>query len=144
MNFSFDRLAWVLQIFSCFYMTGVILIIQRIHYPSFRMVDRKHFVEFHACHTQALGWVVGPVMCIELVTAFWLARSGNAWLVANLLGTILLWAITFAVSVPYHNRLTNGFDEKSWQGLKNTNWWRTSLWSLRSFAFLIFLSQWSL
>ena len=144
MIFNPDGLAWASQVASCFYMTGVILVVQLIHYPSFSRIDKSHFVEFHNRHTQAMGWVAGPAMCVELVSAIWLACSGNGWCLINLLSVILLWCMTFAVSVPFHNRLANGFDKNSWESLTKTNWWRTGLWAIRSFAFLVVLSEVSL
>lgn len=121
-------------------MTGVIFLIQLIHYPSFNMIDKQYFVEFHSRHTQALGWVAGPFMLAELLTALWLARLGNGWFVVNALLTGILWVVTFAISVPYHHQLESGFDEKAWKGLTKSNWLRTTIWCGRSLAFLLALT----
>lgn len=136
---NIDSLAWGLQIASCLFMAGVISIVQLIHYPSFRLIDRNQFSKFHAEHTQALGIIAGPSMLIELVTAIWICQSGEVWLMANLAAVVALWIITFGVSVPAHNRLASGFDEAAWLRLVRSNWLRTLLWISRGALMISFL-----
>lgn len=109
-------------------MAGVISVIQLIHYPSFIMMDRNQFSNFHRLHTKALGMIAGPVMIIELVSAIWLAKNGSLIFLVNLVAVSLLWFFTFFVSVPSHNVLAAGFDQKEWRRLVSTNWFRTLLW----------------
>jgi hypothetical protein len=129
-----DSLAWTAQIASCFYMTGVISVIQSIHYPSFKFIQ-KDFTQFHADHCRSLGLIAAPMMCLELASALWLVKNGEFWLLVNLATVVLLWALTFLVSVPAHNKLATGFDELAWSHLVKTNWWRTILWLARSMVF---------
>jgi hypothetical protein len=44
---------------------------------------------------------------------------------------LLIWAVTFFISVPFHNRLAQGFDYISIDGLVRTNWLRTLAWTAR-------------
>jgi hypothetical protein len=131
-----DSFVWTLQISSCFYMTGVISVIQWIHYPSFANIEREKFSAFHKKHINALGFIAGPAMVIELVTALWLTKSGNPFFILNALLVCLLWFITFFISVPLHNRLAENFDEPVWRKLLKTNYLRSFLWILRSLGFL--------
>lgn len=140
MRAIFDELALPLQIASCFIMTGVILVIQLIHYPGFAQIDKILFTNFHARHSKALGLIAGPMMCAELITALWLARSGAPGFVLNAAAVLILWFLTFFISVPAHNHLAFGFDEKIWRRLLTTNWPRTILWCLRTAFFFIFLT----
>jgi len=133
-----DSVAWATQMMTCFYMTGVILIIQLIHYPSFVLIDRAKFGSFHLQHTSALGLIAAPAMCGELASAFWIAKGSNWIMILNCAAVLLLWFITFFVSVPAHNRLAAGFDENAWGRLTKTNWLRTGLWVIRS-GFLLTL-----
>ena len=131
-----DSWALTIQTASCFFMTGVILIIQRIHYPCFAQIKIEEFSNFHGQHTKALGSIAGPAMILELVSALWLSRWGEPWWVLNAIGVCSLWALTFLVSVPAHNRLAKGFDQTAWRRLVSTNWLRTLLWGVRSLGFL--------
>jgi hypothetical protein len=51
MSESFANLLMLGQIFSCFFMTGVIWLIQIVHYPAFALIDPNKFLEFHAMHS---------------------------------------------------------------------------------------------
>lgn len=134
-----DQVAWGLQIFSCFFMTGVISVIQFIHYPIFSQIERTGFTAFHSKHSNALGLIAGPLMTAELASAIWIARSNSAWLVLNVILVFSLWILTFAVSVPLHNRLSQGFDRETCHRLVKTNWPRSIIWASRSVAFIFFL-----
>lgn len=132
----------------CFYMTGVIWLIQLIHYPSFLDIEPSRFLAFHEKHNQVMTLIVGPIMVLELVTAGLLAlplarEGGSPWsqvqnwgMAANFLAVILLWGLTFLVSVPIHAKLGLGYNQVLIQSLVVTNWWRTILWSLRSIGLL--------
>lgn len=137
----FDAMAFPLQIASCFFLTGVISVIQLIHYPSFAQIDRKHFAFFHLKHTRALGIIAGLGMGAELLSAIWILKVGSAWVVLNLVGVLLLWLITAFISVPLHNRLASGFDEEVFRSLVRTNWFRTSIWLIRSIGFLVWMAS---
>jgi hypothetical protein len=39
--------------------------------------------------------------------------------------------VTFFISVPFHNRLAQGFDYIAIDGLVRTNWLRTLAWTAR-------------
>lgn len=120
-----------LQIFACFFMTGLIWTIQLVHYPSFAFVG--DFAPFHRFHSQRITWIVLPVMTLELLTAAWLAYDGppGPWWI-NLVGVLLIWAATAFLSVPAHERLGRGFDARVSARLVATNWVRTLLWSARA------------
>lgn len=135
----FFDFAYPLQLISCFMMTGVIAVIQLIHYPSFLFIDRHQFENFHRQHTRALGFIAGPMMCLELLSGLALAFNGSFWWIFNLTIIVVLWIITFLISVPAHNLLSTGFNEKAWKRLMETNWLRTFLWVSRS---VIFAALW--
>ena len=122
---------------SCLFMTGLIWLVQLVHYPAFAHVDAAGFARFHAFHSERITWIVLPVMTIELATAVLLvAREGRPWL-WNLGGVVLIWAATGLLSVPLHNQLGAAAPE-ALPGLIDrlvaTNWPRTLLWTVRSAA----------
>ncbi len=124
------------QLFCCFYLTGLIWTIQSVHYPAYHYIDLAKFVQYQEYHTKWITPVVAPFMIIELFTAFMLmvsSKNQTFWIL-NLVGVLLLWAVTFFISVPTHNRLMQGYDQKAAETLILTNWLRTLFWSVRSFG----------
>lgn len=118
-------------------MTGVIWMIQLVHYPLFNRVGLEAFREYQLAHMNAITLLVMPLMLIELITAFLLALTPPPqipafiwWIAFGLVG--IVWIMTAFVQVPLHNQLMSGFDQTIYQALVNTNWVRTIAWSARS------------
>ena len=121
----------------CAILTGLIWTVQLVHYPGLALVGKAEFARYHAAHTARMGALVGPLMVLELLLAAGLAWAGRTalphgagwWSLALVL---VVWAVTFFISVPFHNRLaTNGYDYVVLDGLTRTNWLRTGAWTLR-------------
>jgi len=118
-------------------LAGLIWTIQLVHYPAFRYIAEPQFVEFEAFHQRRISWVVVPLMLIELATtlALFVWRPSGLPLSFAIMGALLvlaIWVCTFAVQVPLHNRLTQGYDRPAIEALISGNWIRTVLWSLRA------------
>ena len=118
------------------YLVGLIWTVQLVHYPAFGLVPKAAWPAFHAAHTRRMSYVVLAPMVLELGLAGWLAWAGRAalpggagWWSLVLVG--LVWAVTFFISVPFHNRLEHGFDYVAIDGLTRTNWLRTLAWTAR-------------
>jgi hypothetical protein len=76
----------------------------------------------------------------ELISAVILLLTNPAplwWL--NLALALAPWIFTFALSVPAHQILAEGYDAASITRLVNTNWWRTIAWSLNAVLLLVIL-----
>lgn len=118
------------------YLTGVIWTVQLAHYPGFAHVSPDKFPAFHRHHSRSMSWVVMGPMVLELALAAGLAWQGRAlgssvWWALGLV--LLVWAATFFVSVPFHNRLAQqGYNYIAIDGLVRTNWLRTLVWTARS------------
>ncbi len=134
------RLLWVLHFASVAFMTGLIWLVQLVHYPLMNRVDRERFVDFHAAHSSRITLIVAPVMVVELLSALGLVlQSSSAALTSHfpsllartcLAMSIGVFASTAFLSVPEHGRLRSGFDEESHERLVKTNTVRTILWSV--------------
>ncbi|UOQ54398.1 hypothetical protein [Hymenobacter cellulosivorans] len=118
------------------YLTGVIWMVQLVHYPGFAQVSAAGFGAFHQAHLRRMGWVVMGPMVAELLLSGWLAWSGQAlgpavwWSLALV---IVIWLVTFFISVPFHNRLAqDGYNYITIDGLVRTNWLRTLAWTIRA------------
>ncbi|SFQ26366.1 hypothetical protein [Hymenobacter arizonensis] len=131
------RLLILLNFAAAAYLTGLIWTVQVVHYPSFGQVPKAAWAAFHAAHTRRMSYVVLVPMVLELGLAIWLAWAGRAalpsgsgwWSVALV---VLVWAVTFFISVPFHNCLAVGYDYIAIDGLIRTNWFRTVLWTARA------------
>ena len=133
-------IVWMMQLGSTWFMTGLIWVIQVVHYPLMAQVGQTSFGAYHAAHSRLITLIVMPMMLLELGSALTLAltytadpqRPSGAWL---WLGVALLgvaWATTALASVPAHGVLSGGFDAQAHATLVQTNWLRTLAWSLRA------------
>jgi hypothetical protein len=120
------------------YLMGLIWVVQLVTYPAMALVGKEDFARYHAAHTRGMGWVVGSPMVAELALAGWLAWAAySVWGAGLALGqlalVLLVWAVTFFVSVPFHNRLeAGGYNYIALDGLVRTNWLRTLAWTARA------------
>jgi len=141
-----DWPAWLSasQVAATFAMTGVIWLVQLVQYPGFGRVGVSEFARFHAHHCRAIGWVVGPLMTVELVGAVWLVVAGGApefwW---PMLGALLvIWLSTGLWQGPLHGRLSReGPQPELVRALVRGNWLRTLLWTARSAGLLWFYAR---
>ncbi len=123
----------LLHLASCSFMTGVIWLIQLIHYPAFHKIENSHFLIFHKNHTTLMGYIVMPAMVVELITAILLIlkSSNNLYFILNLFLLFIIWICTFVLSIPLHQQLSKNQNYLLIQKLVLTNWPRTLAWSLR-------------
>ncbi len=132
-----DKTLLFTQLATTLMMTGVIWLVQIVHYPLFQFVGDARYGEFHRAHMNWITYVVAPLMVTEAVTAVLIlfypppnSDSRVLWLALVLVGVV--WASTFFLQVPLHEKLANGFDAGVHRTLVNTNWIRTVAWTLRS------------
>jgi uncharacterized YccA/Bax inhibitor family protein len=132
-----EKILLILQMSSTLVMFGVIWIIQLVQYPFFSYVDPENFPKYHAAHTFWITPVVAPTMIIELITSILIIfyppkLVDPTFLYFGLILTLIVWASTFFIQIPLHNKLAGGFDARAHRKLVNTNWIRTIAWSLRA------------
>ena len=132
------------HLFSTLFMTGAVWFVQVVHYPFFRHLRAEDGPQASRFHRKRTGWILGPVMILELVTAVmllsssWVTQYGNyLWLNLGLL--LVIWAVTFLKFVPIHHLLTEAYNPGAVNALVRLNWVRTILWSFRSILLLSFL-----
>ena len=131
------RLLLLLNFDAAAYLTGLLWTVPLVHNPSFGLVPKAAWAAFHAAHTQRMSYVVLAPMVLELGLAAWLAWAGRGALPGSagwwsLALVLFVWAVTFFISVPFHNRLTQGYDYIAIDGLVRTNWLRTLAWTARA------------
>lgn len=126
-------LLWPIQLALSAMMTGIIWQIQLLTYPQFLKIPHSAFPDYHQAHTWRMAWLVMPVMVAELALAFssvWI--DANAFTVSALALVLIAWGSTGCIQVPLHNRLSNGYDEKTICSVIRTNWIRTLAWTTRT------------
>lgn len=126
----------VLHLVPTVYMTGLVWFVQVVHYPLFASIGGREFAGYERQHTRRTTWVVLPAMIAELALALWLAAAAppgpRAWAITGAALVGLIWASTFLVQVPCHERLMHGPDARTLRRLVASNWLRTAAWSLRT------------
>ncbi|MBC61112.1 MAG: hypothetical protein CMP11_01545 [Zetaproteobacteria bacterium] len=128
-----------IEIFSCLMMTGVIWIVQLVHYPSFAYVAQDKFTDFEVFHQKRISLVVLPLMLTEFISHFclYLMKPYPIFSLESLSTFSLLgiWFVTFFMCVPCHSKLCQMYDKNLLRKLIYYNWLRTFFWSVRSFLF---------
>lgn len=122
----------------CLLMSGVIWMVQIVHYPSFKFIDEKRFNSFSAFHVKAISYIVLPLMFCELATATLLAiKRPDLVFISNLFLLICIWLVTFFISMPLHKKLGSKRDTQDIDKLILSNWPRTALWTARSLLLFV-------
>ena len=127
-------------------MTGVIWVIQIVHYPSFHFIEKELYTAFQKFHMNKISIIVIPIMLAELITGMMLfldKSSKSPFLIISFVILVLIWLITGVFFSKAHNELMTGYQELVVNQLVVMNWVRTLLWTLRlllltSFVYLHF------
>ena len=136
-----EAIVTIVALASVWAMTGIIWVIQVVHYPIFdaieRGIDDEDWRRFGDRHRSSISFVVGPFMLAEGVTGLWLAIDppGDVSRVLPLVALALMavaYGTTAFVSVPLHEQLTERFDPQAHGRLVATNWIRTGAWTTRA------------
>lgn len=130
----------ILNIVFSAMMTGLIWLIQLVHYPSFKFIDQSRFIEFEVFHSRMITYIVAPLMAFEVMIAGLLVAKLFSPLTLLCFALVLLnWVVTAFLSVPCHQALTQNYDENTIDRLIKTNWIRTWAWTLKTFFSLLIL-----
>ncbi len=120
---------------------GLVWFVQVVHYPLFARVGVERFPGYEREHQRRTTRVVAPLMAVEALAAAALVLvDPGAATAAGATLVLALWLSTFAVQVPLHRRLAQGFDAPSQARLVRTNWARTAMWSARGAVVLWLLA----
>ena len=122
-------------------MTGVIWVIQIVHYPSFHFIEKELYTAFQKFHMNKISIIVIPIMLAELITGMMLfldKSSKSPFLIISFVILVLIWLITGVFFSKAHNELMTGYQELVVNQLVVMNWIRTLLWTLRLFFLLCF------
>ena len=123
-------------------MTGVIWVIQIVHYPSFHFIEKELYTAFQKFHMNKISIIVIPIMLAELITGMMLfldRSSKSPFLIISFVILVLIWLITGVFFSKAHNELMTGYQELVVNQLVVMNWIRTLLWTLRLLLLTFFV-----
>ncbi len=124
--------AVLIQLVATAAMTGVIWIVQLVHYPMFAGLDEKTFLKWHEFHSSRISFIVVPLMACEMILSIYLSYElKSVWQYVVLACTLLIWGSTFLLSVPLHARLGLQRESGLIESLIRTNWPRTVAYSVK-------------
>jgi len=128
---------WVIRLGIDFGLVVLIWMIQLIVYPSFLHYTTANLVGWHRKYTPLIGYIVGPLMLVQLGVAIYQASTDfTLYHSLSILMIAAIWVVTFLQFVPIHNNISKGKISKPMLvSLVQKNWSRTILWTL------IFLSS---
>ena len=123
-------------------LVGLIWFVQVVHYPLFALVGRERWGAYHAAHRSRTGLVVAGPMLLQLATAAALVLDDPRGLtVASLALTVGVFAHTFLVAVPDHERLGRAHDPAVVARLARLNGIRTALWTAQAAVVVALLAD---
>jgi hypothetical protein len=152
MNFSgYHHLIATIYCAATYSMTGLIWLVQLVHYPTYRFIEEKEFAKFQKFHVRTITFIVGPVMMLELFSISLLLGIGlltseetlmikitEIWI--QFILTFVIWISTVIFSIPLHHLLEQKKDLTIIRRLVLTNWPRTIFWSIKSVLWSIAIS----
>ncbi|MFY0608442.1 MAG: hypothetical protein JXR10_17110 [Cyclobacteriaceae bacterium] len=117
--------------------TGLIWMVQVVHYPGFLHLNHKGYEEYQNFHMRSISFIVGPSMLLELTASSLLFpyfdQLTHPITYSLSFGMLLLiFANTAFWAAPTHSKMLAGFNNKLINRLIKINWWRTVLWSARA------------
>ena len=126
----------IIHFFLTSIMVGVIWVIQLVHYPSFRFIDREEYISFQNFHMGSISFIVMPVMIFEILSGLLLilyVDNFELLLEISFLLLLIIWLVTALFFAQIHQKLSKGYNVNLVRRLVNLNWIRTSLWTMRAF-----------
>ena len=114
-------------------LTGAIWVIQLIHYPVFKYIDKSYFKLFMKFHVRGILIFVLPFMLIEIVSGTYLFIIGHNSILFlfSLVILYLIWISTLLIFSNYHKELQQDKDNDIINKLVKYNWFRALGWTVR-------------
>ena len=132
----------ITQLVITWVLIGIMWFSQVVHYPLYKKI-KEGFVEYERSHIRRAALLIGPIMVIEAITAFFLVGAAPGGTLATLAGVnlillILIWLSTFLFQITLHQKLSIRFSPRVLRNLMTSNWVRTLLWTLKG-VIMIFM-----
>lgn len=135
---AFMKILLLLSLIISAFNTGLIWLVQLVHYPGFAKIGAEAYKGYQEFHMRSISWIVGPSMFSELaLTAFgffyWQQLPHKSLYVIAAGLVLIIWINTAFWAVSSHTTLVqNGQDQALISRLVQINWWRTISWTIRT------------
>ena len=111
------------------YLLGLGVVVSVVVYPAFSLVGDTEWPAYHAAHSRAITWAVGPAWLLQGVLSAWwiLSRISTLSLIHGVFAATGV-LLTILGAVPQHNRIAVSRDVASLTRLANAHRLRTAAW----------------
>ncbi len=128
------------------FLTGLIWVIQVVHYPLFLSIDESNFRDYEKNHQKKIGPLVAPVMILDLAFSFLILftemqQAYRFWLWIVFILNLAIFVSTLVVFAPLHQKLGDSHSRKQIKKLVRLNYFRTFGWTIRSFILIYLLKE---
>ena len=141
--YPIEALMLAAQLISTLCMLGIVSFVHVVQYPMLALVPSPGREEFERRYCNRAGLIIAPLMIVEAFSALYFTiASAFKFSSISMFGLVLvalIWAITFGISVPAHQRLITSWDDAVHRRLLFSNLLRVILWMLRAGVALICL-----
>lgn len=131
------KILFIIHILTSLTMLGLIWFVQIVHYPLFSQIPADNYSLYQQLHMKWTGYLVAPVMLVELITGLLLFfnypySDSKVLFTVSMILLAGVWLSTAFIQVPLHNSLIDGSNVLSIKKLVTSNWIRTICWTIRS------------
>lgn len=138
-----DAIILIAQLISSLSMLGIVGFVHIVQYPMLALVPSSGREEFEKRYCDKAGLIIAPLMIVEALSALYFTIYSpfkfSLLSISGLAIVALIWAITFGISVPAHQRLISSWDDAVHRRLMFSNLLRVILWILRAGVAIICL-----
>ena len=124
----------IVALTSAAFMSGVLWLVQIVHYPLLGEVSDAAIREISSRHQKLITRVVGPIMVIEAVSSLFVLvlhpNQGLYLVFAAMALLVVAILVTMLQAIPLHSQIAKG-NSHLIPRLIRINWARTTAWSLR-------------
>lgn len=127
----------IINLAAAAFLAGLNWYLQIVHYPLFKFIDKKNFVEYHVQHLKKNIFIVFIPMLVEGAFTILFAFDYHGIIppmipILCLCLSTSMWIISFSHVAPFQDKLTiEGKDSETINKLIQMNWVRTVGWTVK-------------
>ena len=111
------------------YLLGLGVVVAVVVYPVFSLVGDSEWPAYHAAHSRAITWAVGPAWLLQgALSAWWILSTISALSLMHGVFAAAGVLLTILGAVPQHNRIAVTRDEAALRRLAAAHRLRTVAW----------------
>lgn len=124
------------------FLTGLIWVIQVVHYPLFLRIEPDDFRAYEQSHQKRISLIVAPVMMVDMTLSLLLVftkymDNAQAYLIVAFALNLAVFASTVFIFSPIHQKLGKNHDRTMIRKLVRLNIMRTAMWTARTILLLV-------